>query len=267
MDKIISEVYLTTEYNQFRTILGNRRIRTNSRLEKSILKKGILTPIVVNSIMEIIDGQHRFNIAKKHQIPLPYYVTLSKKMEDIIELNNTSHNWNIQDYIDKYADDGIESYITLKKLLEYFSKIPAGDMISAAQGNLVRSGKDTDLLKDGEFVILNKIEFEVVLTKFYDFIYKTGVKPVSGSFIAFFNIINVKKFDLDSFIEKVNDQDLKNKIIGIRNGDRLLKKFVLTYNHGLSTGAINYKIKKNKSIVIKDEYIKNLILPKVLSNM
>lgn len=267
MDKIISDVYLTNEYSQFKKILGNRKVRKNVRLEKSILKKGILAPIVVNSIMEIIDGQHRFSIAKKHKLPLPYYVTVSKNMEDIIELNNTSHNWVIQNYIDKYANDGIESYIKLKEILSQYSKISTSDLISAAQGSLVKSSKDMDALKDGEFAFLNEFEFEVSLKKFYDFIYKTEINPVSGVFTTFFHLINIKKFELYSFIEKVNDQDLKNKIVGIRDPDRLLKKFVYAYNDNLSEGDysyINYKIKNNRVLVVKEHYIKNLVLPKYL---
>ncbi|WP_430602602.1 hypothetical protein IGJ02_003035 [Enterococcus sp. DIV0724b] len=267
MDKIISDVYLTNEYEQFKKIPGNRKVRANMKLEKSILKKGILTPIAVNSIMEIIDGQHRFNIAKKYQLPLPYYVTISKNMDDIIELNNTSHNWSIQDYINKYVSDGIESYIKLNDLLSRYKKIPIGDIISAAQGSLVKSCKENDKLKDGRFTILNEIEFEPVLNKFNDFIYKTGINPVSGSFTAFFNIINIKKFDLNSFIEKVNDQDLKTKIIGIRKSEQLLKRFVETYNFGLIPGSCNYieyRMEKNRTIAIKEEYIKNLISPDYL---
>ncbi|MEI5993742.1 ParB N-terminal domain-containing protein [Candidatus Enterococcus mansonii] len=262
MDKIVSDIYITSEYDQFKLIKGNRKIRVNRKLENSILEKGILTPLAVNSLLEILDGQHRFNIAKKYGIPVPYYVTISKNMDDIIELNNTAHNWNVQDFINKYVEDGRLSYIQLNELIHRFKKVSVGDLISAARGNLSKSTKDIDVVKEGNFDFVNRIEFETVLSEFDNFIYKTDIKPVSGTFIAFFNMFTIKKFDLDSFIEKVNEQDIKTKIIGIRNGEQLLKRFVKAYNFKLKEGSqkyIEYKMKNNRTIMITDERRKNLI--------
>lgn len=98
-DKILSDIFLTEDYSQFKFLVGNRKVGINRKLEKSILDKGILKPIAVNSNMEIIDGQHRFVIAKLHNLSIPYYVTITKNLDEIIELNNTSVNWTIRDYI------------------------------------------------------------------------------------------------------------------------------------------------------------------------
>ncbi|MDA9470496.1 ParB N-terminal domain-containing protein [Enterococcus sp. 5H] len=264
MDKVISDIYTTNEYNQFRLIEGNRQIRVNRKLENSILEKGILTPIAVNSTLEILDGQHRFYIAKKYGINLPYYVTISQNMADIIELNNTVYNWSVQDFINKYVEDGKEAYTELNELIHRFKYIPLGDMVSAALGNLNKSTKDIDIVKEGNFNFLDVEEFKLVVFKFNDFIYKTELKSVSGLFIAFFNMYTIKKFNLELFIEKINEQDIKTKIIGIRNGEQLLKRFVRAYNYNLKEGSnsyIEYKMKKNRTVAITDERIKNLINP------
>ncbi|MGG5342218.1 ParB N-terminal domain-containing protein [Enterococcus sp. AZ192] len=262
MDKVISDIYITNEYNQFKLVSGNRKIRTNRKLEKSILEKGILTPIAVNSTLEILDGQHRFYIARKNGIELPYYVTVSKNIDDIIELNNTAHNWAVQDFINKYVDEEISDYIELNNVINRFKSIPLGDIISAALGNLNKSTKDIDIVKEGSFAFVNKEGFESILINFTEFIYKTGIKPVSGLFIAFFNISTIRKFELGSFIEKINDQDLKNKILGIRSGEKLFKMFIRAYNYGLQETShkyIEYKVRKNRTIIILEERIPSLI--------
>lgn len=174
------------------------------------------------------------------------------------------YDWSVQDFINKFIDDGNNSYIELNNLMHKFKKIPVGDMVSAALGNLNKSAKDIDIVKEGNFDFINREEFEKILIKFDDFIYKTEMKPVSGLFIAFFNMFTIKKFNLESFIEKMNEQDIKMKIIGIRNGEQLVKRFVKAYNYNLkedSNNYIEYKMKKNHTVNITEERIKNLIKP------
>ncbi|EGP5243164.1 ParB N-terminal domain-containing protein [Enterococcus faecium] len=139
MDSIFRDIYLASEYNQFKLIKGNRKVTVNIRLEASIKEKGILRPIVVNSNMEILDGQHRYTIAKKHSIPLPYYVSTSKSMEDIIDLNNATNRWKLEDYIHKYKEDGLVHYIWIDQLIQNHKYISLTDMCTAAEGYLKKN--------------------------------------------------------------------------------------------------------------------------------
>jgi hypothetical protein len=134
VDGIHGKIYLASEYNQFKLVKGNRKIDTNLKLEQSIKKIGILRPIIVNSNMEILDGQHRYSIAKKYALPLPYYVSSSKNIDDIIDLNNSSKKWSIEDYINKYKQDGLSDYEQLDYLRTEYRNVVFGDMIYAAQG-------------------------------------------------------------------------------------------------------------------------------------
>ena len=88
---------------------SNREVTLNKKLENSILQKGIIRPIIVNSTMQIIDGQHRYSIARKYGLPV-YYVSVNKEMNDIIKINNTACKWRVIDYINKYVILGNEEY-------------------------------------------------------------------------------------------------------------------------------------------------------------
>ncbi|MGL9746206.1 ParB N-terminal domain-containing protein [Enterococcus sp. DIV0170] len=262
MDKSFGNVYLASEYDQFKLIRGNRPITLNRKLEKSILEKGILRPITVNSNMEILDGQHRYTIAKKYNIPLPYYVSESKSIDDIIDLNNASHRWKIEDYIHKFKEEGLLSYIRLYEIIIDYKNVALADLCSTAQGYLNKSYFSFDSIKDGEFEFVNYEEFITCLKDFQEFIYKTRIRSTTGVFSAFFGLYTIKKFNLSSFIERINVNDTRSKIIGIRDGKRILRMFVEAYNYNLKEGSknyIDYKVKKDRSIVILEKRNRKLL--------
>jgi hypothetical protein len=77
----------TTDYSQFK--LYNQYHRPISHdymrlLQRQILTEGQLIPIDVTPDLEIVDGRHRFLIARRNRLPLRYQVTY--KTEDY-------HNW------------------------------------------------------------------------------------------------------------------------------------------------------------------------------
>ena len=75
--KQINEVFETHDYGQFRFIKGNRLIRAShvNNILKSMKKRRLFSPLIVNEKMEIIDGQHRFKAQEK----------LNKSIEVIVE--------------------------------------------------------------------------------------------------------------------------------------------------------------------------------------
>lgn len=263
MDKPFGDIYLASEYDQFKLIRGNRIVSPNRKLEESIKEKGILRTIAVSSNMEILDGQHRYTIAKKHKIPLPYYVSTSKSIDDIIDLNNSSNRWKIEDFIHKFKEDNLLSYIRLDQLIKEHKNVALADMCSSAQGYLNKSYVSINAVREGEFEFINYDEFVICLEDFQEFIYKTQIRSTTGVFSAFFGIYTIKKFKLSKFIERINVKDTRSKIIGIRDPKRILRMFVIAYNHSLKEGSknyIDYKVKKDRSIVIMEKRNRKLLI-------
>lgn len=256
MDNILGEIYLASEYDQFKLISGNRDIRYNKKLEESILKDGILRPIAVNSNMEILDGQHRYTIAKNHNLPLPYFVTVSRVIDDIIDLNNAAHKWKVIDYVHKYKEEGLHDYLLLEDMILNNKNIAIADLVSAAQGYLKKNYTAMNKVKNGSFSYKNYEEFSIYVDLFKEFIYKTRIKPNTGVFMAFFSVVTIKKIDFYYFIERVNLKDVRNKILGIRDSAKLTKIFVEAYNYNLKENSqkyIEYGLKKDRSIIIMEE--------------
>ena len=261
MDKIFGEIYLASEYDQFKLVKGNREVSVNLKLEYSIKKEGILRPIAVNSNMEILDGQHRYSIAKKYNIPLPYYVSTSKTLNDIIDLNNASHRWKIEDYIHKFKEDGLQDYVQLEALVKEHKYIALADLSSVAQGYFNKSYTSLNRIKEGSFKFVNYNEFIICLEDYKEFLYQTQIKSTTGVFSAFYNIYSVNKFELIHFVSRINEVDTKRKIIGIRDEKKILKEFVKAYNYKLVDGSkryIDYTVKKDRNIIILEERKNNM---------
>lgn len=122
----MNTIIKSSNYDQFDTITGNRKIYSNNvnKLIKSIQEKNMLeeNPIIV-SMGKIIDGQHRLEAAKKLNIPYYYVEHEGANLEDIRRLNSNSKPWSLDDYLNSYADLNDENYILLKEFLEKY-KLP-----------------------------------------------------------------------------------------------------------------------------------------------
>lgn len=117
----VNKVYKTNDLSIFKQIGGNRVPNPQhiKRLKTSIIQNGMLcNPILVNEKMEIIDGQHRL-LASKDAKSFIYYIILKDySLSEVHTLNLNQKNWTKKDFMDGYANMGIESYIKLKQFVE-----------------------------------------------------------------------------------------------------------------------------------------------------
>ena len=111
----------TKNYELFKCLKGNRNIMLQkvNNLAESIAIKNLLylNPIIVNSDMEIIDGQHRFMACKKLDIEVPFIME-DLNLRDVQILNNNKTNWADSDYINSYCQLGNINYINLRNFLK-----------------------------------------------------------------------------------------------------------------------------------------------------
>ena len=113
----------TRDYSRFKRLEGNRdvseaRIR---KIVKSIERVGyVMSPICVNENNEVIDGQGRLEALKRLGLPVDYYVVKGIGIDECISLNIYQSNWTMIDYINSYAETGINSYIYLQQLIKQY---------------------------------------------------------------------------------------------------------------------------------------------------
>lgn len=115
----VSVTYKTTNYQQFKTLDGNRNTSEPqiTRLIKAIEKKNLLhqNPILVNSEMEIIDGQHRLLAAQALGLPVFYRIENDANLEDTILLNANNRKWVTDDYLTSYVKLKKPEYIKIEE--------------------------------------------------------------------------------------------------------------------------------------------------------
>ncbi|EGP5243165.1 ParB N-terminal domain-containing protein [Enterococcus faecium] len=259
MSKSIGKILITNDYTRFRKLRGNRELRRNIGLDKSIKKSGILIPIEVNEHFEILDGQNRFELAKKMNKPIPYRILEGVGIEEVIDLNSTTKAWTIMNYVNKYCLDGNLEYIQLKKLTNQYKKIPVSSLASAGEGNLNLNARTTKNVREGHFSFYNYEAFCLFLKDYNLFLSRTGVKGGQYTFFAFFNLYTTEIFEFERLVNGII-----NKVQNVNsntNIDVVVEIFLEAHNRGLkeeSKLAIEYFISKKSKPVIKSS--RNIIL-------
>lgn len=115
------QVRETSDYSIFQKSLVNRQIDESliKKLTKSINEKNLLSwrPILVDQNLQVIDGQHRLQVAKKLGVPIYYQMKEcdDKEFIDAIFLVNNQKPWKINDYHNFYLKQGHEEYEKLEK--------------------------------------------------------------------------------------------------------------------------------------------------------
>jgi hypothetical protein len=115
----------TKDYKKFTLVRGNRDIIPGhvAKLTTSILQKNMLAqnPIIVNEKFEVIDGQHRLEVAKNNDLEVFYIVLPGADFTEIIAFNANNRVWNAMDYINGYASKGMKDYLWLKEFIDNYA--------------------------------------------------------------------------------------------------------------------------------------------------
>jgi len=116
----VNKVYRTSDLTIFKQIDGNRvpNLQHVKRLADSIRVYGMkCNPILVNEQMEVIDGQHRLMAAKEAESFVYYIVVDGYSLNEVHTLNLNQKNWTKKDFMEGYANMGVESYIKLRAFI------------------------------------------------------------------------------------------------------------------------------------------------------
>lgn len=107
-------VYTTTKISAFKRLKENRSINEAHvlALMDSFEKDGYLfTIIYVNEKLEIIDGQHRCEAAKRSNLPIYFMVMPGWGIKEVTILNVNSRDWGLGDFLESHAKSGNPNYI------------------------------------------------------------------------------------------------------------------------------------------------------------
>lgn len=143
--------------SKFNTDIDNLNLK---KIILSIKSKNMLElrPILVNSLMEVIDGQHRLEACKHLGLPIFYTISEEVRDEDMILLNNNQRCWRLKDYVNFHAKKGKSSYIKIIDMCEKY-ELPVEHLICVIGRN---STKERRRIKEGTIDWdLNPLEIEI----------------------------------------------------------------------------------------------------------
>jgi|DEB0MinimDraft_3_1074331.scaffolds.fasta_scaffold11725_4 hypothetical protein len=154
--KKANDVYVTTDYNAFTYINGNRNINKANfrRLLKSMKEKYIPIPIIVNKKRQIIDGQHRFEAAKFLKKEVYFMKINNLDLDEVRRLNENTANWNNNDRLQSFCELGYPEYLKFKEFMQK-TGFNYTVCISLLSDSRQRSGEHGRMFKSGDFKIKN----------------------------------------------------------------------------------------------------------------
>lgn len=156
----MEQIYYTKDYDKFKFEKTNRDIKVTNDLRESIAQKGIIEPITVNENMEILDGQHRFMVAKSLNETIPFKMVSGLKLIDILDTKSTAKNWTPKDYVEYYCKNNNKNYIKLKELCKN-NKLPIAHVTSLYHlGQFAEESRVSNkILRNGSLNIVAHKEF------------------------------------------------------------------------------------------------------------
>lgn len=168
LDREVSHQFVvrsTTDYGRFKWIKGNRTPNQVhlTRLRKSIEKKQLFSPVLVNERFEIIDGQHRFLAMKELGLPIFYIITNGYGLEEIQILNTNTSNWKKEDYLKAYCDIGSPNYLLFKQFMDEFPQFgfqSCERLISLKTSGNISNSRTAPMLKNNKIVNTMIKDFE-----------------------------------------------------------------------------------------------------------
>lgn len=116
----VCEIRETNCYDRFKKFEINRTVRKTKNLEESMKKYGFSSayPLVCtqdDEFLVIRAGHHRFETAKKLNIPVKYIVVIETEIPNIYEAEKSTNTWNLQDHLASQVRADNEIYIKVER--------------------------------------------------------------------------------------------------------------------------------------------------------
>lgn len=235
--------YQTEDYTQFNIIKENRRVDRNklARFQRMIESGGAEFkhfPIVVSENGDIIDGQHRFTVCKKNNLPVFFIVADEKHtIRKLAQNNNLQDKWRTEDFLRAYSNSGLTDYIELKRFVvenEVKNKMLS---ISAASEVLAQKNINRTVFTEGVYRIGDVKRAEKIIKWLNDYAEILPVEDVTRrDFVRC--IINLEK------LEGFNHVRMLTKLKACKDNYTAVSRE--TDNMRQLEDIYNYQMKSNK---------------------
>ena len=150
-NRVVGQIYETNDYGMFKRLPGNRPVRREEwvrDIASDMVENGWRgAPILVNLFMQILDGQHRHEAAKRTKTPIRYLI-IDGGIKEVQRINNIKI-WTMPEYINSYIEQENENYIRLYDVMKQFS---ASYLIVLRAANISTNDITKTAIKDGDLI-------------------------------------------------------------------------------------------------------------------
>lgn len=247
----ISVLY-TSDYSLFKTQEGNRPLIKNDvdKIEKKILESNLLRyhPILISKDFEVIDGQHRLEVARRNSLDI-YFIVMDERssLKTTQIVNTTGKPWTVKDFLQSYITLGYKEYIRFEEIIQKYNFLTISQLLLLCSTNQEKITA-AEQFRNGELLIKRE---ELMLKTLSDIDYYNDLSLAlskKGHFQRFIFLSNLRDlgFDHNRMKNKINDNlDIVKRI----PSDAYIYADMLgeLYNHRLSSrNVINFNLRKIK---------------------
>jgi hypothetical protein len=154
-------VNISNNYRTFKLSIENRDIDLKKnkakKLRESLKKHGWIPSFPMTCYkngsdqLVILDGQHRFAIARELGMPVKYVIV--DQEFDISEINNTQDTWKLKDYLSRWQKDGKDEYFEIEEFMKIHPNVTLSMSISLLGGQNSANTDLKNMYKEGKFKI------------------------------------------------------------------------------------------------------------------
>lgn len=246
-------IYETKDFSIFKLLANNRSTEKNKAnlkaLKKSLEKRQLFNVIIVNSLMEIIDGQHRVkvyseiykNVAYDVRPKLYYVICDDYGLEECRVLNQAGKNWDGYDFLHSFASSGLKSYTTFRdfmgkyEFMDYWItlRVLSGTVNKSTRSNAGKVGDINEIFREGKLIVKQKdLQYgellaeriqEIVDNKWYD-----GDKVSRTFIVTFSRMMTQPNFDYEVFKTKM--RSFGKAIQDVQKMDTIAQQIEKIYN-------------------------------------
>lgn len=239
------KVFMTEKYELFENVDGNRPLN-KKKIQRIIAEiqsgNDILdeVPVLVKEVknrLQVLDGQHRVDIARQLQRPVHYILHKENMtLHNVAKVNSNVEKWTDQDFIRCYVKAGNENYKKLKKFHETYGIAVGICLVLLSKGKLVNDGSSAHeslrlLFEQGLFEVkaLKEAQIFAELCKGFSAFKSWNSRPFM---VAMGKIIAAEKADMDILLNKFNEDP--SRLLNHGNWKSYLTNLEEIYNKGNS---------------------------------
>lgn len=227
---------------------GNRPI-VPSKVKKLVqtVKAGLnlfeYCPVLVNTDMFVIDGQHRLQACKEMGLPVYYTVVPNVTLLQIASINSAQTRWKTDDFFNCFIETGNKDYGVLQLFKDKYNLSTNVAVQLLMNGGINEGGSGSESFKEGKFRVIHQDKAEKLMravTHYQDVVPEHFLK--NRSFIKAIQVLLTSPdYPHSSVVEKLKARGAM--LIQKANYKEFIYHIEEMYNRGNKHHQIIYKSK------------------------